>query len=33
MMRISSDYAIFGWNYKTYKSILAVETDDILIAT
>ena len=32
MIRSSSDYAIFSWVYKTYKSFLAFETDDILMA-
>ena len=29
----SSDHAIFTWNYQTYKSILAVETADVLMDT
>ena len=33
MIRISSDHAIFSWVFNTYKSFLAVETDDILMET
>ena len=33
MIRIAYDHAVFSWNYDTYKSILGVETDDILMAT
>ena len=33
MIRSSSDHAVFTWDNKIYKYILAVETDDILIAT
>ena len=33
MIRISSDHTVFLWAYNTYKIIIAVETDDILMAT
>ena len=33
MIRSSSDHSVLSWVYKTYKSFLAVETDDILMAT
>ena len=32
MIRSSSEHALLSWVYKTYKSFLAVETDDILMA-
>ena len=33
MIRSSSDHSVFSCFYKNYKSFLAVETDDILLAT
>ena len=33
MIRRPSEYAVLYWAYKTYKSILAFETHDILIET
>ena len=33
IIRSSSDHAIFLWVYKNYKLFLAVETDEILLAT
>ena len=33
MIRRSSDNSVFSWGYNDYKSFLAVETDDILMAT
>ena len=33
MIRSFSDHAVFSWIYKNYKSLLAVETYDILMAT
>ena len=33
MIRIPSDHAVFSWTYKTYKSIITIEIDDILMAT
>ena len=31
MIRSSSEHAIFSCNYKTYKPILSVETNDIIM--
>ena len=33
MIRRSSDHALLSWVYRNYKSLLAVETDEILMAT
>ena len=33
MIRSSHENAVFSWTYKTYKSIIAVETDEILMET
>ena len=33
MISSSYDHYVFTWNYQTYKSILAVETYNILMAT
>ena len=32
IIRSSSDHVVFTWVYNNYKSFLAVETDDILLA-
>ena len=33
MIRISYDHTVFQWNYKTYKSIIAVEIYAFLMET
>ena len=32
MIRSSSDQDFFTWTYQTYKPILVVDTDDIVMA-
>ena len=33
MQRSDSDHGVFSWIYNKYKSLIALATDDILIAT
>ena len=33
MIKSLSDHAVFSWIYKTFKSFLAVDTYDLLVAT
>ena len=33
MIRSSHNYAVFSWTYKTYKSIIAVDTENNLMET
>ena len=33
MTIISSDHVVLSWNYNTYTSIIAVDTDDVPMST